>query len=57
MIVSDMISYVRHDLRVFGLAVVGIVALLLAAIFRQPRWVVLPLIDRASGGPRRRSAS
>ncbi len=37
MIVSDMISYVRHDLRVFGLAVIGIVTLLLAAIFRQPR--------------------
>ncbi len=44
MIVSDMISYVRHDLRVFGLAVVAILTLLLAVIFRQPRWVLLPLI-------------
>lgn len=44
MIVSDMISYVRHDLRVFGLAVIAILTLLLAVIFRQPRWVLLPLI-------------
>ncbi|MCH7866509.1 MAG: MMPL family transporter [Myxococcales bacterium] len=44
MIVSDMISYVRHDLRVFGLAVIAILTLLLAVIFRQPRWVLLPLL-------------
>ena len=50
MIVSDMIAYVRHDLRVFGLAVVGIVALLLAAIFRQPRWVALPLAIAVAAG-------
>jgi predicted RND superfamily exporter protein len=44
MIVSDLISYVRHDLRVFGLAVIAILTALLAVIFRQPRWVLLPLI-------------
>ncbi|MFT5042708.1 MAG: putative RND superfamily exporter protein [Hyphomicrobiaceae bacterium] len=50
MIVSDMISYVRHDLRVFGLAALAILTLLLAAIFRQPRWVLLPLATALATG-------
>ena len=44
MIVADMMDYVRHDLRVFGLGVVIILALLLAIAFGQKRWVMLPLL-------------
>jgi len=44
MIVADMMDFVRHDLRVFGLGVIAILALLLAVAFRQPRWVILPLL-------------
>ncbi len=44
MIVTDMISFVRHDLRVFGVAVIMILTGMLAVIFRQARWVMLPLV-------------
>ncbi|MDH5591263.1 MAG: MMPL family transporter [Gammaproteobacteria bacterium] len=44
MIVADMMDYVRHDLRVFGLGVIAILALLLTLAFGQPRWVILPLL-------------
>jgi len=44
MIVADMVEFVRHDIRVFGLGVIAVLALLLAIAFRQPRWVILPLL-------------
>ncbi|HEC16846.1 MAG TPA: transporter [Sedimenticola sp.] len=44
MIVVDMMDFVRHDIRVFGLGVIVILMLLLALAFRQPRWVILPLL-------------
>jgi len=50
MIVADMMRFIRHDLAVFGLAVLGTLALLLAIIFRQPRWVVLPMITACATG-------
>jgi hypothetical protein len=43
MIVADMVEFVRHDIRVFGIGVIAVLALLLAIAFRQPRWVILPL--------------
>ncbi len=43
MIASDMIDYVRNDIRVFGLGVAVFLILLLAVFFKQPRWVVVPL--------------
>jgi predicted RND superfamily exporter protein len=43
MIVADMMDFVRHDIRIFGLGVVAILALLLTIAFGQLRWVVLPL--------------
>lgn len=43
MIVADMMDFVRHDIRVFGLGVIIILALLLSVAFGQLRWVVLPL--------------
>ena len=44
MITVDMMRFIRHDLVVFGLAVLGVLAVLLSAFFRELRWVVLPLI-------------
>ena len=44
MIVADMVEFVRHDIRVFGLGVIAVLALLLVIAFRQPRWVILPLL-------------
>ena len=44
MIVADMADFVRHDIRVFGLGVIAVLALLLVIAFRQPRWVILPLL-------------
>jgi len=44
MIVSDMMSYIRHDLVVFGFGVLAILALMLSFVFRKPHWVLLPLL-------------
>ena len=44
MIAVDMMHFVRHDMVVFGLSVLTILAVILAAFFRQVRWVVLPLV-------------
>ena len=44
MVVADMVEFVRHDIRVFGIGVIGVMALLLIISFRQPRWVILPLL-------------
>ena len=44
MIVADMVEFVRYDIRVFGIGVIAVLALLLAIAFRQPRWVILPLL-------------
>ena len=44
MIVADMVEFVRHDIRVFGIGVLAVLALLLAIAFRQPRWVILPML-------------
>lgn len=43
MIVTDMIGFIRHDLRYFGLGVLGLVLGMLWLIFRRPRWTILPL--------------
>jgi predicted RND superfamily exporter protein len=44
MIVTDMMDFVRHDVRVFGTGVIAILALVLIIAFRRPRWVILPLL-------------
>lgn len=44
MIVADMVEFVRDDIKVFGIGVIGVMALLLIISFRQPRWVILPLL-------------
>ncbi len=43
MITSDMISFIEHDLFVFGLGVIGFLVLALVYFFRLAQWVVLPL--------------
>ncbi len=42
MIASDMIDFVRSDIRLFSVLVGGFLLLLLAFAFRQPRWVAIP---------------
>ncbi len=44
MITADMISFIEHDIRVFGVGVVGFLIVALIFFFRKLRWVVLPLL-------------
>ena len=48
MIVADSLDFIRHDLMVFGSAVLVFLVLILALAFRQWRWVLLPLITCAA---------
>ncbi|MEN8264104.1 MAG: MMPL family transporter [Nitrospirota bacterium] len=41
MIASDMIGFIKHDLRVFGVAILGFIVVMLAIFFHRPRWVIL----------------
>ena len=43
MITTDIIAYIGNDLVVFSLAVVGLMSLILALIFKGLRWVVIPV--------------
>ncbi|MCB1676872.1 MAG: MMPL family transporter, partial [Halioglobus sp.] len=43
MIAVDMVSFVASDVVVFGGAILGVMLLVLAIIFRRVRWVVIPL--------------
>lgn len=44
MIATDMISYVRSDLKTFGLGVLLFILISLLVIFKQPRWAILSLL-------------
>ncbi|MEM8562949.1 MAG: MMPL family transporter [Pseudomonadota bacterium] len=44
MIAADMVSFVQSDLVLFGGAILGIMLVALAVIFRRLRWVVIPLV-------------
>ncbi|MEM9257459.1 MAG: MMPL family transporter [Pseudomonadota bacterium] len=48
MIAADMVSFVQSDLVLFGSAILGIMLVVLAVIFRQLRWVVIPLLTCSS---------
>ncbi len=50
LIVSDMIRFVWHDLRVFGSAVLAFIVVLLAVVFRRPRWVLVTTAICAAAG-------
>ena len=45
MITDDMVTFVRNDLIVFGGGVLVFLVLVLTAIFRELRWIVLPLLS------------
>ncbi|EED31387.1 hypothetical protein NOR53_2623 [gamma proteobacterium NOR5-3] len=49
MITADMVSFVRSDLVVFGSAILGVMVLVLALIFRRSKWVVIPLLSCSLG--------
>ena len=44
MIVADMIRFIKNDLSTFGVGVLAFLLLTLALIFRQWRWVLVPLL-------------
>ncbi len=44
MITSDMLTFIQHDLQVFGLAILAFMVAIMAFIFRQKRFVFLPII-------------
>jgi predicted RND superfamily exporter protein len=44
MIAVDLISFIKNDLKVFGLGVLFFLVMTLAIIFKKPRWIVLPLL-------------
>ncbi len=50
MIVTDSITYIRHDMVVFGIAVLVFLVVILSAAFRKPRWVVLPMLTCLATG-------
>jgi len=47
MIAADMIAFVKADLVTFGTAILGIMLVVLAIIFRDWRWVLAPLVNCA----------
>ena len=49
MIASDMVSFVRSDLVLFGSAILGVMVLVLALIFRRLKWVLIPLLSCSLG--------
>ena len=44
MIVDDLITYVKKDLQVFGLGILVFLIMTLWVIFRQFRWILLPIL-------------
>jgi len=44
MIAADMIDFIRSDLNIFGVGLFLFIVVLLAVIFHDLRWVVLPLL-------------
>jgi len=47
MIADDMITFVKRDLRTYGTAVLALLILVLWTVFRQKRWVALPVLISA----------
>ena len=43
MITTDLVRFIRSDLKVFGVGVLIFLILTLFLIFRRPRWVIVPL--------------
>ena len=45
MITDDMVTFVRNDLIVFGSGVLAFLIIILTAIFRELRWIIIPLLS------------
>ena len=44
MITSDMIDFIKHDLKVFGIGAILIMATLLIFVLRKLQWITLPIL-------------
>lgn len=47
MITADMIDFIKSDLAIFGSGIALFIVIILAVIFRQLRWVILPFFNCA----------
>ena len=48
MITDDLINFIKKDLKIFGLGVLFFLILTLGIIFRNKRWIILPILCCAS---------
>ena len=44
MITDDMITYIRNDIKVFGIGILVFLIVTLGVIFKKVRWVILPIL-------------
>jgi predicted RND superfamily exporter protein len=44
MVANDMISFIKKDLKIFGIGVLVFLILTLGIIFRRKRWILLPML-------------
>lgn len=44
MIADDLVRFVKNDLKIFGIGVFAFLIIVLSIIFREPRWVILPML-------------
>ena len=44
MISNDVVAFVKNDLKVFGLSILVFLIMTLSIIFRQSRWVIMPIM-------------
>ena len=44
MVADDMISFIRDDLKLYGSALIGLLIIVLFIVFRQIRYVVIPIL-------------
>jgi predicted RND superfamily exporter protein len=44
MIADDMVTYIKNDLRIFGLGVFLLLVLMLGLFFKSKRWIILPML-------------
>jgi len=44
MIADDLVSFIKNDLKMFGLGVLCFLILTLSIIFRRKRWILLPML-------------
>lgn len=44
MVADDMITFIKNDLKIFGIGVLFFLILMLFIIFRRKRWILLPIL-------------